>query len=163
MKYRFIDTHRHSYAVKALCQALKVSTSGYYAARSRPPFVAPVLILPAIGRCQRLTDHHALHRPGQAFPVGFDSSFPGQVTPEQNQWMWKFLPVVAWLGNRAVAGGRAGIQPAQTAHLLGAEQIAAARGKVVRQRTGKKSQSIQLGHAGQSSLCLLYTSDAADE
>jgi putative transposase len=37
VKYPFIDTNRHSYAVKALCQALKVSTSGYYAARSRPP------------------------------------------------------------------------------------------------------------------------------
>jgi putative transposase len=37
VKYRFIDTHRHSYAVKTLCQALKVSTSGYYAARGRPP------------------------------------------------------------------------------------------------------------------------------
>ena len=37
MKYHFIDTNRHSYAVKALCQALNVSTSGYYAARSRLP------------------------------------------------------------------------------------------------------------------------------
>jgi putative transposase len=37
MKHQFIDTHRRSYTVKALCQALKVSTSGYYAARSRPP------------------------------------------------------------------------------------------------------------------------------
>lgn len=37
MKYQFIDTNRHSYAVKTLCQALKVSTSGYYAARGRPP------------------------------------------------------------------------------------------------------------------------------
>jgi len=37
VKYRFIDTNRHSYPVKAMCQALKVSTSGYYAARSRPP------------------------------------------------------------------------------------------------------------------------------
>ncbi|MDX8403977.1 MAG: IS3 family transposase [Mariprofundaceae bacterium] len=37
MKYRFIDTNRLSYPVKSMCQALKVSTSGYYAARSRPP------------------------------------------------------------------------------------------------------------------------------
>jgi putative transposase len=36
VKYQFIDTHRRSYAVKALCGALKVSTSGYYASRSRP-------------------------------------------------------------------------------------------------------------------------------
>lgn len=36
MKYQFIDTHRHSHAVKALCHALEVSTSGYYAARNRP-------------------------------------------------------------------------------------------------------------------------------
>ena len=36
MKYQFIDTNRRSYAVKALCGALKVSTSGYYASRSRP-------------------------------------------------------------------------------------------------------------------------------
>ena len=37
MKYQFIDTNRRSYAVKRLCQALRVSTSGYYAARARPP------------------------------------------------------------------------------------------------------------------------------
>ena len=36
MKYQFIDTNRRSYAVKALCGVLKVSTSGYYASRSRP-------------------------------------------------------------------------------------------------------------------------------
>jgi transposase InsO family protein len=37
VKYQFIETNRLSYPIKALCQALKVSTSGYYAARSRPP------------------------------------------------------------------------------------------------------------------------------
>ena len=37
MKHQFIETHRHSYAVKSLCQALNVSRSGYYAARNRPP------------------------------------------------------------------------------------------------------------------------------
>ena len=37
MKYAFINTHRRSYGVRALCQALQVSASGYYAARSRPP------------------------------------------------------------------------------------------------------------------------------
>lgn len=37
MKYQFIDTNRRSYAVRALCQALEVSTSGYYAALRRPP------------------------------------------------------------------------------------------------------------------------------
>ncbi|HYM99926.1 MAG TPA: IS3 family transposase [Aestuariivirgaceae bacterium] len=37
MKYAFIHTHRRSYGVRALCQALQVSASGYYAARSRPP------------------------------------------------------------------------------------------------------------------------------
>ena len=37
MKCQFIDTHRHSYAVRTMCRALKVSTSGYYAACSRPP------------------------------------------------------------------------------------------------------------------------------
>jgi putative transposase len=37
VKYQFIDTNRRSYTVRAMCRALKVSTSGYYAARSRPP------------------------------------------------------------------------------------------------------------------------------
>jgi transposase InsO family protein len=37
VKYQFIETNRRSYPVKAMCQALKISTSGYYAARSRPP------------------------------------------------------------------------------------------------------------------------------
>ena len=36
MKYEFISTHRHSYAIKTMCRTLKVSTSGYYAARNRP-------------------------------------------------------------------------------------------------------------------------------
>jgi putative transposase len=36
MKHQFIETHRHSYSVKALCQVLNISTSGYYAARNRP-------------------------------------------------------------------------------------------------------------------------------
>ena len=37
MKYAFIDQHRRSYDVKALCDALHVSRSGYYAARGRAP------------------------------------------------------------------------------------------------------------------------------
>ena len=37
MKHQFIDRYRHSHSVNALCRALKVSTSGYYAARGRPP------------------------------------------------------------------------------------------------------------------------------
>ena len=37
MKYEFINTHRHSYAVKTMCRMLRVSTSGYYASRIRPP------------------------------------------------------------------------------------------------------------------------------
>jgi transposase InsO family protein len=37
MKHQFIDLHRHSYSVKAMCRALQISPSGYYAARSRPP------------------------------------------------------------------------------------------------------------------------------
>ena len=37
MKYAFIDRHRRSYEVKALCAALQVSRSGYYAARGRAP------------------------------------------------------------------------------------------------------------------------------
>jgi putative transposase len=36
MKHRFIDIHRHSYSVKAMCRALQISPSGYYAARNRP-------------------------------------------------------------------------------------------------------------------------------
>ncbi len=37
MKYQFISTHLHSYPVRAMCRALDVSTSGYYAARTRAP------------------------------------------------------------------------------------------------------------------------------
>ncbi len=37
VKYAFIDRHRRSYEVKALCDALQVSRSGYYAARGRAP------------------------------------------------------------------------------------------------------------------------------
>ncbi|MFM0286410.1 IS3 family transposase [Paraburkholderia megapolitana] len=37
MKYQFISTHLHSYPVKAMCRALRISASGYYAARSRAP------------------------------------------------------------------------------------------------------------------------------
>ena len=37
MKYAFIDRHRRSYEIKALCDALQVSRSGYYAARCRTP------------------------------------------------------------------------------------------------------------------------------
>ena len=36
MKHQFIDAHRHRHAVRSLCKALKVSTSGYYAACGRP-------------------------------------------------------------------------------------------------------------------------------
>jgi transposase InsO family protein len=37
VKYAFIDRHRSSYEIKALCDALQVSRSGYYAARGRAP------------------------------------------------------------------------------------------------------------------------------
>lgn len=37
VKYEFINTHRHSYAVTTMCRTLRVSTSGYYAARLRSP------------------------------------------------------------------------------------------------------------------------------
>jgi putative transposase len=37
MKYQFIQTHLHSYPVRAMCRVLAVSPSGYYAARARPP------------------------------------------------------------------------------------------------------------------------------
>jgi len=37
VKYAFIDRHRRSYEIKALCDALQVSRSGYYAARGRAP------------------------------------------------------------------------------------------------------------------------------
>ena len=37
MKYAFIDTHRGKHGVRRLCKTLRVSASGYYAARSRPP------------------------------------------------------------------------------------------------------------------------------
>lgn len=37
MKYEFIETQRKDHCVRALCKALQVSASGYYAARSRLP------------------------------------------------------------------------------------------------------------------------------
>ena len=37
MKYAFIETQRNDHGVRTLCKALRVSPSGYYAARGRPP------------------------------------------------------------------------------------------------------------------------------
>jgi len=37
VKHQFIDANRLRYGVAALCRALQVARSGYYAARSRPP------------------------------------------------------------------------------------------------------------------------------
>ena len=65
MKYPFIDTNRHSYAVKALCQALKVSTSGYYAARNRPPSARSgrqMLLISHIGQFTPQADTRMVHR-----------------------------------------------------------------------------------------------------
>ena len=37
MKYAFVECQRRQHAVRTLCKALRVSASGYYAARSRSP------------------------------------------------------------------------------------------------------------------------------
>jgi len=37
VKYAFVEKHRRQYGVPALCEALQVSRSGYYAARHRGP------------------------------------------------------------------------------------------------------------------------------
>ena len=37
MKYAFVECQRRQHSVRTLCNALRVSPSGYYAARSRPP------------------------------------------------------------------------------------------------------------------------------
>ena len=37
MKHQFIDAHRGHYPVQRLCRVLRISTSGYYAARGRDP------------------------------------------------------------------------------------------------------------------------------
>src|SRR5450432_35709 len=37
MKYAFVESQRRQHSVHTLCRALRVSPSGYYAARSRPP------------------------------------------------------------------------------------------------------------------------------
>ena len=37
MKYAFVECQRGQHSVRTLCRALRVSPSGYYAARSRPP------------------------------------------------------------------------------------------------------------------------------
>jgi putative transposase len=55
VKYEFINTHRHSYAVKTMCRMLRVSTSGFYAARIRSPSACS-------GRQMLLTSHiRAIH------------------------------------------------------------------------------------------------------
>ena len=36
MTFRFIEEHRQQWPVRLLCQALEVSTAGYYAWRDRP-------------------------------------------------------------------------------------------------------------------------------
>ena len=37
MKFAFVECQRRQHAVRTLCRALRVSPSGYYAARSRSP------------------------------------------------------------------------------------------------------------------------------
>src|SRR3974390_1283085 len=37
MKYALVECQRRQHAVRTLCRALRVSASGYYAARSRSP------------------------------------------------------------------------------------------------------------------------------
>ena len=37
MKYAFVEKNRRQYGVPAMCEALQVSRSGYYAARDRGP------------------------------------------------------------------------------------------------------------------------------
>jgi hypothetical protein len=37
MKYAFVECQRRQHSVRTLCRALRVSPSGYYASRSRPP------------------------------------------------------------------------------------------------------------------------------
>src|SRR6266478_1117813 len=37
MKYAFVECQRRQHSVRTLCRAVRVSPSGYYAARSRPP------------------------------------------------------------------------------------------------------------------------------
>ena len=37
MKYAFVEYQRREHSVRTLCRALRVSPSGYYAARSRSP------------------------------------------------------------------------------------------------------------------------------
>ena len=60
MKHQFIEAHSQRYGVEALCQALEVSRSGYYAARNRAPSARRQ-------RQERLTSHiRDIHRASRA-------------------------------------------------------------------------------------------------
>ncbi len=52
MKHRYIDAERARYPVRTLCRALKVSTSGYYAACGRPTSARAVRQAQLTGRIQ---------------------------------------------------------------------------------------------------------------
>ena len=52
MKYAFVERNRRQYGVPALCEALRVSLSGYYAARQSGRTLQGAASQPLVGGAQ---------------------------------------------------------------------------------------------------------------
>ena len=92
----------------------------------------------ACERCrQRLVDEHALLRPRDALPVGFEGATALQVVQQEQLWVRKFLQVIAGLGDGGVARGGAGSDPVECRHLASGRplKLATKGSEVVGDRT----------------------------
>lgn len=57
MKYAFIEQHRGTYAIQAMCGVLQVSRSGFYAWRSREPSIHAQQDVQLLGHLRRIHQH----------------------------------------------------------------------------------------------------------